>query len=391
MKPSRTLLLAASAILVLFLVGGGLAVKVGASENSYSRVVLFSEILGLVMDNYVDPVEADELLRGAYEGMLGGLDANSAYLSPGEVADWKAHGDKPLAGPGFTVLKSRRTLQVVAVEPGSSAEEAGVEVGDHIRTIDGEAPNDLSLRQARNRLSGDVGSTVKVGVLRPSDGFAREEFSLVRSMPGNNAYSLDVERGIAVLRFSGTEIDVDALAGELEEVRSRGVEKLLIDLRNRAESGPREVAPIVSLFQGGELLKLRNRSGDVLETLASGREKSGWSGEIALLVNYATAGGAEAIARVIQEKREATVYGESTFGLGSEPKLVELDNGSGVLVSYALWETASGEGWNDDGLTPDQVVEGDGEDFAEVEASQLERVLDILTGKEEEAEAAEAA
>ena len=70
MKPSRSLLLAASAALVLFLVGGGLAVKVGAAENSYSRVVLFSEILGLVMDNYVDSVEADELLRGAMKECL---------------------------------------------------------------------------------------------------------------------------------------------------------------------------------------------------------------------------------------------------------------------------------------------------------------------------------
>ena len=85
MKPTRTILLLLSLAVVVFLLGGGLAVKVGAGENSYRQVVVFSEILSLVMDNYVDPVDAQELLDGAYEGMLGGLDAHGAYLKPDEV------------------------------------------------------------------------------------------------------------------------------------------------------------------------------------------------------------------------------------------------------------------------------------------------------------------
>ena len=145
------------------------------------------------------------------------------------------------------------------------------------------------------------------------------------------------------------------------------------------------MAPVLGLFSSGKLLNLRDRSGEILETLASGREKTSWTGEISLLVNFATAWGAEAMARVIQTDREATIYGETTFGLGSEPKLVEFENGSGVLVSYALWETASGEGWNEEGLTPDREVEGEGDDFGAIEATQLERVLDILTGKQDEA------
>ena len=70
MRSSRPILLTVSLGLVLFLIVGGLAVKVGAGDNSFRQVVLFSEILSLVLDNYVDPVEAQKLLNSAYEAAL---------------------------------------------------------------------------------------------------------------------------------------------------------------------------------------------------------------------------------------------------------------------------------------------------------------------------------
>ena len=57
MKPSRSLLLVLSSILVVLLLGSGLALRVGATENSYQQAVRFAEILSMVMENYVDPVE----------------------------------------------------------------------------------------------------------------------------------------------------------------------------------------------------------------------------------------------------------------------------------------------------------------------------------------------
>ena len=119
MKPSRTMLLVASGLLVIGLLVGGLAVRVGADDGSFRQTVLFSEILSLILDNYVDPLEADALLRGAYEGMLGGLDPNGAYLTTEEVREWKAGRDAEAVDPGLSVLKVGRTVQVVAVAPES--------------------------------------------------------------------------------------------------------------------------------------------------------------------------------------------------------------------------------------------------------------------------------
>ena len=154
MRSSRSILFVVSVSLVVLLLGGGLVVKVGASESSYNEVVTFSEILSLVMDNYVDPVDPDKLLVGAYEGMLAGLDPNGAFLTPDEVAKWKSRDESETAGPGVSVLKAGRAVQVVAVVEGSPADVAGIAVGDHIRSVDGQSVRDLSLTQAWRMLHG---------------------------------------------------------------------------------------------------------------------------------------------------------------------------------------------------------------------------------------------
>ena len=112
---------------------------------------------------------------------------------------------------------------------------------------------------------------------------------------------------------------------------------------------------------------------------------------LSVLVNSATAGGAEALAQMLQTEREATIYGESTFGLGAEPELLELDNGAALLVSVALWETVSGDGWNGDGIDPDREVNGEGREIAEAEADQLKQVLELIHDAEPPVAEAQAA
>jgi len=229
-----------------------------------------------------------------------------------------------------------------------------------------------------------------LGLLRPADRFRRHDVEVIRAASKGAAYRLNVEQGIAHLKIHDLKrVVTDDLAGELDDVRSRGVEMLLIDLRNLAEHGSRAAAALTGVFQAGELLNLRNRQGELLETVSSQREAVGWPGEIAVLVNGATAGGAEAVARTLQAGREAVVFGETTFGLGAEPELLELEDGSGLLISAAIWETSSGASWNADGIEPDRVVRGRGSEFAAASADQLERVLELLRERDKvEAKAA---
>ena len=243
MKTVRPILLICSFAVAVFLVGGGLAVKVGAGENSYRQVVLFSEILSLVSDNYVDPVESDELLESAYEGLLGALDANGAYLTPEEVEDWKADREVALAHPGVTVLKAGRSIQVVAVETGSPAEKVGIVVGDQIRAIDGRSVRELSLSQCWRLLFGAPESSVELDLLRPAEGMSRETVQVERELAYAPAFDLEVDQEtVAVLRvYDLARLPVEDLVKQLDDVRSQGVDQLLIDLRKAADLRPGNV------------------------------------------------------------------------------------------------------------------------------------------------------
>jgi carboxyl-terminal processing protease len=377
MRSSRYVLLTASIVLVVAMLGSGLAVRVGAEDGSYRETVKFAEILSTILDYYVDPVEADALMRGAYEGMLGGLDANGAYLTADEVEEWR-RGTQAQAGPGISVLKVGRTAQVVAVHPESSAADAGVEVGDHVRRIDARSTRDLSLLQTRRMIGGDDGSEVQLDLLRPGRDFETLQLSLVRGVPRDRGYSIDVQRGVAILRVDAPDrIERESLVEELDDIRSRGVSQLLLDLRNASEQGPRDVVGLAACFGAREELRLRDAKGRVVESIRPEGDCDAWSGDLAVLINGATAGAAEALAQWLQES-ESHVYGESSYGLGAEPKLYEMEDGAGLLVSAARWETVDGTTWNETGIAPDTVIEGEGKNYAAAQEDQLKKVLEQL-------------
>lgn len=384
---SRPILLIVSSAVVVAVLGGGFALRVGAAESSFRQPARFAEILSLVMENYVDEVGMDGLLQGAYQGMLGGLDPNGAFLTPDEVAEWQRGAPAATAGPGIGVLRLGRFLQVVSVAPGSPAEEAGVEVGDQIRSIDGRLVRPLSLPQAKRFLRGAPGSSVALETLRPRDNFRREEIQVTRVLRRGRPYRLHVVRGTAVLTLEDWErVSIEELRRELDDVRSRGVERLLLDLRDVTEGDFRHIAEVASLFGDGTLLRLRDRSGRQIEAVESVEGRVKWPGALSVLVNGATAGAAEALAALAREMGGGEVYGESTYGLGAEPRLYELEGGYGLLVSALLWETASGVRWNVDGVEPDHVVSGTGADYVGAQEDQLNRVLDLLESEPENAE-----
>ncbi len=387
MKSSRYFLLTASIVLVLAMLGSGMAVRVGAEDGSYRETVQFAEIMSTILEYYVDPVEADVLLLGAYEGMLAGLDSNGAYLTPDEVGDWLGYKEFP-AGPGMSVLKVGRTVQVVAVEPDSATADAGIRVGDRLRRLDGRLTRDLSLAQTRRRLRGEVGTEVRVELLRPGGEFETMEFSLVRATAHGRGYSVEVRRGIAVLRVEAPErVDREALVAELDDVQSRGITQLLLDLRNAAEAGPRDVTQLAACFGANTVLQLRDTRGRVTDSIEPDDDCRAWDGEIALLINGATAGAAEALTQWVRDA-ETLVFGESSYGLGAETTLYELESGAALLVSTARWETPDGEAWNETGIDPDTVVEGEGEDYAEIQQDQLNQVLERLDEKAHRADPA---
>jgi carboxyl-terminal processing protease len=361
MSRSRLLLLVSSLAVVLFLLGSGAALKAGAGEGSFRQMLLFSEILSYVVDNYVDPVDNEKLMRGADVGLMGGLDAHGAYLTQEEVESWKrGAGSTDVADPGVSVLKSGPVVQVVAVASGSPADALGIAPGDQIRKIAGHSVRSLSLDQAQRLLKGAPGSSVEIDLFRVKD-LKREVVSIGRAARRDPPYVLDLAGNVAVLKVRDLDrLPTDELVTELGAIKDRGADRLLVDLRDAASLDTRHAAGIADLFVSGDFLRLNDRNGRTVEKLTGSRPKPAWAGKLAVLVNGATAGSGEGLAMILKDRKGAAIYGEPTYGLGTEPKLIELAEGDGLLVPGYVWETPAGKRWNADGLAPDKIVKNDG-------------------------------
>lgn len=383
---ARVTLLCASLATVCVLGTGGFVLRAAATEGSYRQVVTFSEVLSLILENYVDAPDSTRLLSGAYDGLLAGLDANGAYLDAAEVEAWNRPAPENPVGPGIVGLRAGGSFQVVSVSPGSSAEAAGLEPGDQIRAIDDVPVRGESLGQLVRKLLGPEGSTVRLSVIRPSEGFRRDDVALVRRARKDVPFSVDVRGRVAVLFPNDlSRIEADALRAALRKARGDGATRLLIDLRSVSTADVRELSEILGLFTAGPVLRLKDRKGTVAETLDVRADGRGWDGPVATLVGGATAGCGEALAQVLRAKRSAVVYGESTYGLGTEPKLVLLPGGDGLLVPAYVWEAVGAPVWARSGVEPDRVVRGEGKP-EEIEADQLRRAVDLFAEGEVEAE-----
>jgi carboxyl-terminal processing protease len=391
MRRSRIFLLFSSLAVVVALLGSGAALKAGAGDGTFRQMLLFSEILSYAVDNYVDPVDGEKLMRGAHEGLMSGLDAHGAYLTSDDVEAWKrGSATTDTAETGMTVLKSGPLIQVVSVAPGSPAEAASIAPGDQIRKIDGRSVRSLSLDQSERMLKGSPGSSVVVDLFRVKD-LKREVVTLGRASRRDAPFVLDVVSGVAVLKLRDLDrLPTDELVAELGSVKDRGADRLLVDLRDAASITTRKAAGVADLFASGDFLRLADRSGKAVETMSGTRTKPVWGGPVAVLVNGATAGAAEGIAMILRDRRKAPIYGESTYGLGTEPKLIELPEGGGLLVPGYVWETPAGKRWNADGLAPDKIVKADGR-RSEGDDDQLKKTLEEFSKAEPAQAAAKAA
>lgn len=82
-----------------------------------------------------------------------------------------------------------------------------------------------------------------------------------------------------------------------------------------------------------------------------------------LLVDNGTSGAAELFAAALSGNQRATLVGERTWGRAATQKLVQLPDGSGMLISNAWYLTPSGAPIHGKGLTPGVAVDGPDVDF----------------------------
>jgi carboxyl-terminal processing protease len=340
-------------------------------DSLYKYLAIFSEVLGLVRNNYVDPAELDQLLAGAMDGSTDALDSFSIFLPKGSADVYRRALEIGNAHSGVVALKDHGIAFVVAVEEGSPGDAAGLESGDILASIDGRETREMPAWELEALLAGRPGSQLAIEVIRRGDAQSIE-LELGPFAPA--APRVEEIQGESVLRVPRFDAATpEAVATILRGLTQRGVERLLVDLREVAGGSPAAAYETAGLFAQGELGRLEKRGTEV--TAFRGEKEPVWKGRLAVLVDGGTLGAAEILAAVLQEKADADLVGVKTFGWAGERSLVDLPGGGRLRLTTAFY-TGPGGGTLSKGLAPDLLVDELTRSFAERDLSLRDLILD---------------
>lgn len=376
MSPRTRLVIAlASTGLVFYLAVGSVLSRV-KGDDSFGQIALFNEVVRLVIDSYVEPVDLDRTLDGAVRGLGDALDGESAWLDDATFRAWTSGKLGGAGDVGLTLTRRFAFLMVVAPAPGSPAERAGLRPGDVLKTIDGRHTRTLTAPAGLIALRGAPGSVVKLQVLR-SGAADPLEFSLVRERPAAAAVrSHQPAPGTAVVRVEEFgERTAAELRAELEGLQRAGTKAVVLDLRQVARGPVDQGAAVARLFvREGLVAKVLGRKGSVQDVAADPAQLA-WSGPLAVLTGRGTAGAAEVVAAAVLDAGRGSVVGESTFGLAAVQRPFAMPEG-GLILTVARYASPKGTAIHLKGVKPD--VEVDPGEPQPGEDPVLNRALEVL-------------
>jgi carboxyl-terminal processing protease len=352
----------AGAVLTTQVAGPLIAQDATKNANVYEQLDLFGDIFERIRAQYVEEVDSKELVEAAINGMLVSLDPHSSYLNANDFEDMTTQTKGEFGGLGIEVTQEDGFVKVIAPMDGSPADAAGVEAGDFITHVDGEALLGLTLDDAVNMMRGEIGSEIVITVAREG---VQEPFdiSIIRDTIKLVAVKSRLVGNTVVLRV--TTFNEQTYPGLEEGIKKSveeagGIDKVsgfVIDLRNNPGGLLNQAIKVSDAFlETGEIVSTRGR-----KPQDSARENA-TPGDLAqgkplvVLINGGSASASEIVAGALQDQRRAIVVGTKSFGKGSVQTLIPLKGEGAMRLTTARYYTPSGRSIQSLGVMPDIVV-----------------------------------
>jgi carboxyl-terminal processing protease len=332
------------------------------TSDTYRQLNLFGDVFERVRSEYVEQVTDEQLIEAAINGMLTSLDPHSSYLNKKSFQDMQVQTRGEFGGLGIEVTLENGLIKVVSPIDDTPAARAGLQPGDLIVQINGEAVMGMALSDAVERMRGPVGSTIKLTIRR---GETTEPFdvSLTRDVVRIQSVRYRPEGDVGYIRIttfneqtqSGIEKAIDSLSQEIGEDKLIGY---VIDLRNNP-GGLLDQAVSVSdsFLEKGEIVSTRSRNAEDGQRYNAGAGDLAKGKPVVVLINGGSASASEIVAGALQDHRRAIVLGTQSFGKGSVQTIIPLSGQGAMRLTTARYYTPAGRSIQQLGITPDIEVQ----------------------------------
>jgi carboxyl-terminal processing protease len=338
-----------------------LAASVVAARSSEPNLALIGGVMQLVRQDYVHPIDSDQLTRDALKGMLARLDPHSSYMTEQELRESQQDMNGKFGGVGMEIADRQGLPTVISPIDATPAGEAGLQPGDIITSVDGKATPGMGLMQIVREIRGKPGTSVTLSISRgsqtPFDVSLTRRIILVHSVksklePGDIGY-------VRITEFTqNTPAELKQAIATLKRGAAGNLKGLVLDLREDP-GGLLSSAVGVSgdFLDGGTVVSIRGRQNSDDQTFRAPAKGDLLPGTpMTVLINGASASASEIVAGALQDRHRATVIGTESFGKGSVQSIITLNGDGALRLTTALYYTPSGRSIQDVGITPDIVV-----------------------------------
>ncbi|MEE8342125.1 MAG: S41 family peptidase, partial [Candidatus Neomarinimicrobiota bacterium] len=311
-----------------------------------SKIDALMSVLNYINNDYFEDVALDSLMNGAIRGVLNELDPHSVYIPAEDLEEIVEQFQGNFQGIGIEFDVLNGILTVIAPVADSPSEHAGLLSGDQIIKINGKDALGITKEGVFKALRGRKGTLVTVTVRRSGTPQAFDVKIIRDNIPlysVRTAIMVDEQTGyIWLTRFSSTSLN--EVKSAISELRQKGMQRLVLDLRNNTGGLLKQAVEITNLFiaKRDTIVYTRGKRKELERVYIADQNKGDGEFPLVVLVNSGSASASEIVAGAVQDLDRGIIVGETTFGKGLVQRQMPLDDGSALRLTIAQYYTPSG-------------------------------------------------
>lgn len=323
-------------------------------EVPVESIQQFVQIYSIVKEAYLEETHDEQLFQQAIQGLVGGLDQYSRYLSPEEYQQLVQFTDGDLASVDFQLNYDGQSHQwkIVGLDPDADSVKLGLRNGQQVFKIDDQELKQLNQDQVKHLLTGTLGSRLSLQLTAQSD-----VVHLVRNQKvDTDIQATLLKNQVLVLHVHIFQQDTaNEIKRLIDEYRQFGFKAVLIDLRNNPGGLLSAAVESADLFLAqGMIVSTRSR-GDANQQFQALPGSEFEQMKVGVLINHRSASAAEVFTAALKDHGRAWVIGERSYGKGVVQKLYPLSNGAALQMTVAEYLTPRGRNIEGQGIMPNQV------------------------------------
>ncbi len=333
------------------------------------------QVYDLLKKKYDGKLDGTKLEDGLKKGLVDAAgDPYTVYLNAADAKSFQDDLNGTFSGIGAELGSKNGNLVVIAPVDGSPAQKAGLRAGDIIVKINDDDATKLSVDAAVDKIRGDSGTKVTLGLLRDdaplSMEITRADITVPsvasQILPGNIGY-------LKISRFSDDTADLATKAAT--DFKDHKVKGVVLDVRDDGGGLLDAAVKVAGLWMNNQVVVSERTDGRTTSTLRTGSTAPLEGIPTTMLINGGSASASEILAGALHDHGVAKLIGEKSFGKGSVQEIINLNGGSELKVTVAHWYTPKGKNINKEGIEPDIKVDLTATDFNNNKDPQKDRAI----------------